>query len=53
MKTKTTEDISMIVKYWGVRGSIPSPLTTEDIRTKEAALIKRLLVLVSKTMVLV
>lgn len=33
----------MIIKYWGVRGSVPTPLTTEDIRAKEKELILRLL----------
>jgi len=34
---------SMVVKYWGVRGSIPAPLTTAQIRAKQEALIKQLL----------
>jgi len=42
METKE-KDPSMIVKFWGVRGSIPSPLTTEQIRAKEEALIKKIL----------
>jgi len=33
---------SMIIKYWGTRGSIPAPLTIEQIRQKETALIKRI-----------
>jgi len=33
----------MIVKYWGVRGSIPSPLTIKLIREKETALIKKII----------
>lgn len=36
------EELSMIIKYWGVRGSIPAPLTTEQIRAKEAALLQRI-----------
>lgn len=36
------EDKSMIVKFWGVRGSVPTPLTTEQIRDKEAALLQRI-----------
>lgn len=36
------ENNSMIVKYWGLRGSIPSPLTIEQIREKETALIKKI-----------
>ena len=38
-----TEQGSMVVKYWGVRGSIPAPLTTEQIRAKEEALIRQML----------
>ncbi|MFH0836863.1 MAG: MBL fold metallo-hydrolase [Candidatus Aenigmatarchaeota archaeon] len=33
---------TMVVKYWGVRGSIPAPLTTEQIQTKEIALILKI-----------
>jgi len=33
---------SMIVKYWGLRGSIPAPLTTEQIRDKETVLIEQI-----------
>lgn len=33
---------TMVIKYWGVRGSIPSPLTIEQLREKETALIKRI-----------
>jgi phosphoribosyl 1,2-cyclic phosphodiesterase len=33
-------DLAMLIKYWGVQGSIPSPLTTEDVRAKEFALIE-------------
>lgn len=36
------EDTSMIIKYWGVRGGIPAPLTTEQVRAKEAALISQI-----------
>ncbi len=36
-----TNDPSMIVKYWGVRGSIPTPLTDEEIREKQKELIKK------------
>jgi len=39
---KMAEEISMIIKYWGVRGSIPAPLTTQQIREKEIALIKKI-----------
>ncbi len=35
-----TEGLSMKVKYWGVRGSIPTPLTTEQIRAKQERLIR-------------
>jgi len=38
-----SETNSMIIKYWGVRGSIPSPVTSEQIREKEAALIKKII----------
>ena len=34
---------NMIIKYWGVRGSIPAPLTTEQIREKELALIEQII----------
>lgn len=33
---------SMVIKYWGVRGSIPSPLTTEQVRVKEIALLQQI-----------
>ncbi len=33
---------TMIIKYWGVRGSIPAPLTGEQLYEKESALIKRI-----------
>ena len=33
----------MRIKFWGVRGSIPSPLTSEDIRSKILRAIKRAL----------
>jgi phosphoribosyl 1,2-cyclic phosphodiesterase len=29
----------MVIKYWGVRGSIPTPLTKEEIRKKQKQLI--------------
>jgi len=29
----------MIVKFWGVRGSIPSPLSTEEFRTKISSIL--------------
>ncbi len=32
----------MKVKFWGVRGSIPTPLTTEQIRNKIAAVVQRI-----------
>ena len=34
---------SMKIKYWGVRGSIPCPLSQEQLRTKEIALIKKIM----------
>ncbi|MEZ7890476.1 MAG: MBL fold metallo-hydrolase [Candidatus Wallbacteria bacterium] len=37
------ESNSMIVKYWGVRGSIPAPLTIEQIKAKEIELIQRII----------
>ena len=37
------ENPSMVIKYWGVRGSIPAPLTLEQVREKEVALIERLI----------
>ena len=36
------ENPSMAVRYWGVRGSIPSPLDTQQIRAKEETLIRRI-----------
>ena len=35
--------IDMRIKYWGVRGSIPAPLTTEEVREKEVELVKKLM----------
>lgn len=35
-------DATMIIKYWGVRGSIPSPLTPEQVQEKLCALVKKL-----------
>ena len=32
----------MVIRYWGVRGSVPSPLTSKQIREKQFALIKHL-----------
>ena len=32
----------MKVKFWGVRGSIPTPLTTEQLRSRIAAVIQRI-----------
>jgi phosphoribosyl 1,2-cyclic phosphodiesterase len=32
----------MKVKFWGVRGSIPTPLTTEQIQNKIAAVVERI-----------
>jgi phosphoribosyl 1,2-cyclic phosphodiesterase len=37
------ENPSMVIKYWGVRGSIPAPLTAEQIREKEIALIEKII----------
>ena len=34
----------MRIKYWGVRGSIPTPLTTEQVRDKQIALIEKIMV---------
>lgn len=42
------EDISMVIKYWGVRGSIPAPLTTEQIRAKEKKLFSAIRDLMSR-----
>lgn len=36
-------DPVMRITYWGVRGSIPSPLTTAQIQEKETALLKRII----------
>ncbi|HNV72519.1 MAG TPA: MBL fold metallo-hydrolase, partial [Candidatus Ozemobacteraceae bacterium] len=33
---------SLIVKLWGVRGSVPTPLSSDDIRIKQVELLKRL-----------
>ncbi|MBF0409451.1 MAG: MBL fold metallo-hydrolase [Candidatus Riflebacteria bacterium] len=35
-------DPAMVVKYWGVRGSVPSPLTHDQILEKQTALIREL-----------
>lgn len=35
-------DNLMTIKYWGVRGSIPSPLTKEDVKAKQVALTQQL-----------
>ena len=32
----------MRVKFWGVRGSIPAPLTSEQIIEKELSLLERI-----------
>ena len=32
----------MTIKFWGVRGSIPTPLTTEKIRSRVAAVVQRI-----------
>ena len=37
------ENISMVVKYWGVRGSVPAPLTPEQIKEKEEALVEKII----------
>lgn len=39
----TEENHSLVIKYWGVRGSIPAPLTTENIIAKEKALIRQIM----------
>ena len=31
----------MKVKFWGVRGSIPSPLSPEQVRSKIASVVQR------------
>ncbi len=36
------QDNVMNVKFWGVRGSIPTPLTSEQIIEKSVALIERI-----------
>ena len=35
------ENPSMIVKYWGVRGSIPAPMTQEELRKKQTILVQK------------
>jgi len=35
------EKDSFIVKFWGVRGSIPTPLTTDDVQTKLVKVLKQ------------
>ena len=37
-----TTQPSLIIKLWGVRGSVPTPLSAEDIHQKQAELLKRL-----------
>src|SRR3989338_222616 len=39
----TEESTSMLIRYWGVRGSIPSPLNTKYVRQKEEALIRKII----------
>ena len=36
-----SETSPMMIRYWGVRGSIPAPSTTEQIRAKQIALIQK------------
>ena len=36
-------ELVMRVKYWGVRGSIPAPLSSADVRKKHEVLVERLL----------
>lgn len=38
-----SDGLSMVVNYWGIRGSVPSPLTSEQVIDKDAALIARLI----------
>ena len=35
-------DPVMRIKYWGVRGSVPAPLTSEQVWAKQIALLKRI-----------
>ena len=35
--------MDMLVRYWGVRGSVPSPLSSKEIQNKQVELIKRVL----------
>lgn len=35
--------MSMTIKYWGVRGSTPAPMTSQDVIKKQEALITRIL----------
>ncbi|MFH2028187.1 MAG: MBL fold metallo-hydrolase [Nanoarchaeota archaeon] len=37
------QDPSMVIKYWGVRGSIPAPLTSKELRERNLALIGQIL----------
>ena len=34
-----TDTDSLVIKYWGVRGSVPAPLTSKEIKEKEQELI--------------
>ena len=34
---------TMIVKYWGVRGSVPAPITAEQIMAKQLALLEQVI----------
>lgn len=36
-------EYSLKIKYWGVRGSIPAPITSEEILEKQVLVIKKLL----------
>lgn len=38
-----TDNPSLVVKYWGVRGSIPCPLSSEQVKAKQVALIQKII----------
>jgi phosphoribosyl 1,2-cyclic phosphodiesterase len=42
-KDYSVKDYSMIVKFWGVRGSIPAPLDREQVREKQASLLREII----------
>ncbi len=38
-----SDDLLMVIRYWGLRGSVAAPLTTQQVREKELQLIRKLI----------